>query len=187
MSFLTFSTAQSNIRICVRGDSGDKMSLMGSCLRVKKGYSCHYLFLVKCLLQTRHHMGWWVPPHPARAKRDPAQMTLDGDAPGGGSSQRRLWCISGWQCDFQLFSPMPQRHFKCLSDANPVGTSWLWSLYLFLWEAQNSTPLEYFLRIQINTGLRGRARDRNRHSLIPWIKWNFWPYNVADLKTLGIR
>lgn len=113
MSFLTFSTAQSNIRICVRGDNGDKMSLTGSCLRVKKGYSCHYLFLVKCLLQTRYHMGWWVPPHPARAKREPAQMTLDGDAPGGGSSQRRLWCISGWLwfsavlCDasetFQMF------------------------------------------------------------------------------------
>lgn len=86
-----------------------------------EGYSCHYLFLIKCLLQTRYHMGWWVPPHPARAKRDPAQMTLDGDAPGGASSQRRLWCLSGWQCDFQLFSVMPQRHFKCLSDANQWG------------------------------------------------------------------
>lgn len=54
----------------------------------EEGLYYHYFFLVKCLLQTRGHMGWRAPPHPARAQHDCAWTMLNGDAPWGGSSQR---------------------------------------------------------------------------------------------------
>ena len=140
------------------------MSLTGSCLWVRKGHYCHYFFLVKCLLQTRCHMGGRAPPLPAGPSTTVRGRCWMEMLPGVAQASERLWCTLGWQRDLQPFSAMPQSHFKSLSDANPVVTSWLWSLYLFLWEAQHSTPVDYFLRVQICAGMRGRARDKEQAS-----------------------
>lgn len=64
------------------------MSLTEYCLWVKSGYHCHHFFLMKCLLQTRCHMGWGVSSHPASTKHDSAWTKLNGDSPWGGSSQQ---------------------------------------------------------------------------------------------------
>lgn len=64
------------------------MSLAGYCLWVKRGYDSHDFFLIKCLLQTRCHMGWYVSFHPARAKSDCALTKPTGDSPWGGSGQQ---------------------------------------------------------------------------------------------------
>lgn len=84
---LSFSAAQRNIRFCVSGSIRVADVLTGSCLWVKKGYYCHYFFLVKCLLQTRCHMGWRalpILPGPSTT----AWMMLHGDAPGWPASER---------------------------------------------------------------------------------------------------
>lgn len=122
-----------------------QMSLTEYCLWVKRGYYCHYFFLIKCLPQSRCHMGWYVSAHPARPERDSARTKLHGGSPEEGApASEQLGCISGWQCDFQLLSVTPQSYFKSLSDTNPVGTSWLWSLHFFIPKNSKFSPLEYF-------------------------------------------